>query len=101
MEPIGGISTARFVAAGDQREVALPGLPEQAADSSSSGSTGIAGWPEIGLRAVPESVGWSLLIVHPELLPPSALTPLVRVNGKPGFVVADMSDVDEFTPDLR
>ena len=57
----------------------------------------IAGLPADRLRNLPDSEG-SLLVVHPELAPASALAPLLRVNGKPGFVVTDMSDVDEFTP---
>jgi len=39
-----------------------------------------------------------LLVVHPRLVPASHLAPLIRRSGKPGFVVADMSDVDEFEP---
>jgi hypothetical protein len=37
-----------------------------------------------------------LLVVHPDLVPASALTPLLRLGDRPGFVVADMTDVDEF-----
>jgi hypothetical protein len=40
----------------------------------------------------------SLLVAHPDVVPASALVPLLRLNGKPGFVVADMTDVDEFAP---
>jgi hypothetical protein len=40
----------------------------------------------------------ALLVVHPDLAPASALVTGLKVNGKPGFVVSDMSDVDEFTP---
>jgi hypothetical protein len=40
----------------------------------------------------------SLLVAHPDVVPASALAPLLRLNGKPGFVVADMTDVDEFAP---
>jgi Family of unknown function (DUF5701) len=40
----------------------------------------------------------SLLAVHPDLVAASTLAPLLRLNGKPGFVVADMTDIDEFTP---
>ena len=40
----------------------------------------------------------SLVVVHPDLAPASTLAPLLRWNGKPGFVVADMTDVDEFAP---
>ena len=39
-----------------------------------------------------------LLVVHPSLLPASHLAPLTRHAEKPGFVVTDMSDVDEFEP---
>ncbi|MFI2102180.1 DUF5701 family protein [Isoptericola sp. NPDC019693] len=48
----------------------------------------------------------SLLVVHPRLLPPSALAGHLRlgstVRGRPverdGFVVVDMTDVDDFAP---
>ncbi|KMO95385.1 DUF5701 family protein [Streptomyces roseus] len=40
----------------------------------------------------------ALLAVHPERVPASALAPLLRREGKPGFVVTDMSDVDGFRP---
>jgi hypothetical protein len=39
-----------------------------------------------------------LLAVHPDLVPASALAPLLRREGKPGFVVTDMPDVDRFAP---
>ena len=39
-----------------------------------------------------------LLVVHPDLVPASYLAPLIRHSDKPGFVVTDMSDVDEFEP---
>jgi hypothetical protein len=39
----------------------------------------------------------SLLAVHPDLVSASTMAPLLRLNGKPGFVVADMTDIDEFT----
>ncbi|MET9762805.1 DUF5701 family protein [Streptomyces sp. NPDC006372] len=41
----------------------------------------------------------ALLAVHPDRAPASALAPLLRRDGKPGFVVADMQDVDSFTPE--
>jgi hypothetical protein len=40
----------------------------------------------------------SLLVDHPDRVPASTLVPLLRLNGKPGFVVTDMTDVDEFAP---
>lgn len=43
-----------------------------------------------------------VLAVHPALAPPSTLAPLLSRQGKQGFVVHDMTDLDEFrpTPDL-
>ena len=38
------------------------------------------------------------LVVHPALVPPSALVRLLLLGDKPGFVVVDMDDVDEFVP---
>jgi hypothetical protein len=40
----------------------------------------------------------ALLVVHPDLAPASRLAPLVERDGRPGFVVVDMTDVDAFTP---
>ncbi|MER6111616.1 DUF5701 family protein [Streptomyces hirsutus] len=40
----------------------------------------------------------ALLAVHPNQAPASVLAPLLRRDGKPGFVVTDMSDVDLFAP---
>lgn len=37
-----------------------------------------------------------LVAVHPRLVPPSGLTPLLRRGDKPGFVVEDMTDLDAF-----
>ena len=38
----------------------------------------------------------TLAVVSPSLVPPSRLAPLLSLNDKPGFVVEDMTDVDEF-----
>lgn len=40
----------------------------------------------------------ALLAVHPRRAPASVLTGLLRWRDKAGFVVSDMTDVDEFTP---
>ena len=40
----------------------------------------------------------ALLVVHPDCVPASALAPLLEHDGKAGFVVVDMIDVDRFTP---
>ncbi|MEU7039497.1 DUF5701 family protein [Streptomyces varsoviensis] len=42
--------------------------------------------------------GRALLAVHPDRAPASALAPLLSRAGKPGFVVTDMADVDQFVP---
>jgi hypothetical protein len=75
----------------------MPSLAEQAERLIELDVHRIAGLPADRLRNVPDVAG-SRLVVHPRLAPASALAPLLRVNGKPGFVVTDMSDVDEFTP---
>ncbi|WP_432487867.1 DUF5701 family protein [Kineococcus sp. SYSU DK018] len=36
--------------------------------------------------------------MHPGAVPVAALVPLLERSGRPGFVVADMTDVAEFTP---
>jgi hypothetical protein len=40
----------------------------------------------------------ALLVVHPDRISASVLTPLLEHRGKPGFVVEDMVDVDQFIP---
>jgi hypothetical protein len=76
---------------------ALPSLRVQAERLIELGVHDLAGLPAAQLRDVPEQPG-SLLVVHPSLVPASALVPLLRVNDKPGFVVSDMADVDAFAP---
>ncbi len=46
---------------------------------------------------LPEQPG-AVLVVHPELVPASRLATLLTLHDKPGFVVADLTDLDEFTP---
>ncbi|MEE4023884.1 DUF5701 family protein [Gordonia sp. PKS22-38] len=40
----------------------------------------------------------SLLVPGPNLVAPSKLAPLLSRAGKPGFVVVDMTDLDDFAP---
>ena len=47
--------------------------------------------------ALPEVPG-AVLAVHPSLAAPGRLAGLLRHGGRPGFVVADMTDVDDFAP---
>jgi hypothetical protein len=39
-----------------------------------------------------------LVVVHPDLVAASRLAPLLERDGKAGFVVVDMPDLDEFVP---
>jgi hypothetical protein len=78
----------------------LPSTSEQANRLVELGVHRLAGWSESRFRAAaaaPEGDG-DLLAVHPDLVPASALAPLLQANGKQGFVVVDMADVDEFEP---
>lgn len=69
-----------------QRLVAL-GVPE------------LSGFSAGDLRAeasrLPEG---ALLVLSPAAAPVSALAALLRLDGRPGFVVSDMTDVDDFGP---
>jgi hypothetical protein len=85
----------------DTLESALPTISEQANRLVELGVHRLPGWSETQLREAAESVdatSRALLALHPDLVPASALAGRVNRNGKPGFVVVDMSDVDEFRP---
>lgn len=86
----------------------LPSIAAQAERLIELGVHELAGMTAEELRAFAEGIGSgegdreghgdALLAVHPDRVPASALAPLLRRDGKPGFVVVDMPDVDEFTP---
>ncbi|MFE4856745.1 DUF5701 family protein [Streptomyces sp. NPDC056670] len=80
----------------------LPSLATQAERLIELGVHELARIPAEELRAFAESAdrgeGDFLLAVHPDRAPASALAPLLRRDGKPGFVVVDMPDVDGFAP---
>ncbi|MCV7298721.1 hypothetical protein H7J93_03620 [Mycobacterium barrassiae] len=78
----------------------LPTLPEQAERLIELGVHRIAGLSEDRVRQAGNHrvEAPALLVVHHGLAPVSASAPLLSRAGKPGFVVADMSDVDDFTP---
>ncbi|NEA53360.1 hypothetical protein G3I60_04070 [Streptomyces sp. SID13666] len=88
----------------------LPPLSVQAERLIELGVHEIAGLPAAELRMFAEAAGaaeaaegaasgdGALLAVHPHQAPASALAPLLGRDGKPGFVVTDMPDVDFFTP---
>jgi hypothetical protein len=82
----------------------LPALSAQAERLIELGVHEIAGLSAEELRGFAAAAGGSaacagaLLAVHPDRAPASALAPLLRRDGKPGFVVTDMDDVDLFAP---
>ena len=80
--------------------LSLPRLPEQAERLIELGVHRIAGLAADHVREAARHLvsGPALLVVHHGIAPASTLTPLLIRAGKPGFVVSDMSDVDEFTP---
>ena len=86
-------------AAPDLSPPPLPTLAEQAETLIELGVTGLARIPADRIRGVcTRAPGQrALLVVHHDALPSAALAPLVRRDGKPGFVVTDMVDVDDFT----
>ncbi|MFH9012174.1 DUF5701 family protein [Streptomyces sp. NPDC017943] len=81
----------------------LPALPAPSAQAErliELGVHDIAGLAADEIRDFAARAGsdGSLLAVHPDRAPASTLAPLLRRDGKPGFVVVDMADVDAFTP---
>ncbi|MEU6807482.1 DUF5701 family protein [Streptomyces sp. NPDC046831] len=82
----------------------LPPLSAQAERLIGLGMPEIAGLSAAGLRTFATTAEaaagrrGALLAVHPDRAPASALAPLLRRDGRPGFVVTDMSDVDLFAP---
>jgi hypothetical protein len=81
-------------------ELTLPSLRAQAERLIALGVHDTANLSADQLREVtiqPQSEA-ALLVVHPDVAPASAVAGALSVNGKPAFVVSDLSDVDEFTP---
>lgn len=80
----------------------LPPLATQADRLIELGVHELARMSADDLRTFAENAGHedggALLAVHPDHAPASALAPLLRRDGKPGFVVTDMPDVDRFAP---
>ncbi len=78
----------------------LPPLGEQADRLIGLGVATMAGIPAETLAAAASRPAPpdSLLVIHPGWAPASALAPLLRRSGRSGFVVSDMTDVDDFGP---
>ncbi|MDO5495077.1 MAG: DUF5701 family protein [bacterium] len=64
------------------------------------GVPALAGMDPEAFRALaeglPEDDPNAVLAIHPDLIPASRLAPLIERAGKPGFVVVDMTDLDDF-----
>jgi hypothetical protein len=79
----------------------LPALPAQAERLIELGVHEIAGLSPAALCDAAAAAGprdGALLVVHPDRAPASRLAGLVEREGRRGFVVVDMTDVDAFTP---
>ena len=77
----------------------LPALPAPAAQAERLVALGVPGLPPDELRtAAARLPAGALLVVSPGVAPVSALAPLLDRGGRPGFVVGDMTDVDDFGP---
>ena len=78
----------------------LPSLSDQADRLIELGAHQIGSLSAAELRAAamgaePRN---ALLVLHRDCAPASALASLLEHSGKRGFVVADMTDVDQFSP---
>lgn len=65
------------------------------------GVPALAGYSKTDFMAMGKSLPTTdegLVVVHPGLVAPSRLATLLERDGKPGFVVVDMTDLDEFEP---
>jgi Family of unknown function (DUF5701) len=78
----------------------LPPVADQAERLIALGAHEVAGLSAGDLRGCAAHVrdADALLALSPDLAPASVLAPLVERQGKPGFVVTDMTDVDAFGP---
>ncbi len=62
------------------------------------GAAELAGMSGDAFRKLGHGLGDGVACVHPALVPPSRLAPLLRHDDQPGFVVEDLTDLDEFAP---
>lgn len=79
--------------------IVLPPLDQQAERLITLGVHDIAGISAAEIRgAAASSTDDALLTVHEKYAPASALAHLLERQGKHGFIVTDMTDVDQFAP---
>ena len=55
---------------------------------------------ELGIvpEGTPAPSGEGLVVIHPDLVPPSQLAGHLRLGDQAGFVVVDLDDLDQFVP---
>ena len=83
--------TALPSVAGQLQRLIELGIPELAGVSDSD----LHSWcPDVSVSSAPHP----LLAIHPSLVPASKLIDAVHLNGRNGFLVVDMQDVDDFVP---
>ena len=75
-----------------------PPIPDQVERLISLGIHREAGLSVDWLRNAARRSDAGLFVIRHDLAPPSLLADALTVNGKKGFVVSDMTDVDEFLP---
>lgn len=84
------------------QSTALPSLTEQVDRLVANGIPELTGVSATALQEFAEAQGAdrtdALLVINREQALPSQIAPLLDRAGKPGFVVTDMTDVDEFAP---
>ena len=73
-------------------------LPDQAERLVALGAHELAGLTAADLRAAAAGRDGTGAVLVLRTAPPSALAPLLEHAGRPGFVVTDMTDADEFSP---
>ena len=76
---------------------AVPALPSVATQVERLRELGLA---VPGLDSVPERDG-ALVAIAPGVIPVERLAGLIAHRGKPGFVVEDMTDVEDFAPTVE
>lgn len=78
----------------------LPAPGEQAERLIELGVAALCGLSAVEVRARVRDLGAenALLVIHPARVAPSRLAPLLRHGGRPGFVVTDLAEVDDFAP---
>lgn len=77
----------------------IPNIPAQLKRLVRLGVPDLAGYSDKDFLALGQALpNTGVLVVHPSFVVPSRLTKLLIREGKPGFVVADMTDLDEFDP---